>query len=224
MFKTRIQMTLQPQPNNNTKMLTINMSINPKQPPPNRPHSPPKSLWKRHPQLGGERALVIDPGLDVRHERVDVFGGRHFEGFGPGGCARGVGPEVLVALAGGHCWTGGGGTEFGDGAVEHVDLVEKVDGWNALASNVLRNEEVTRMGLRGGLGTIDGEPFIQVFAFGEGDGLLQVSRAKDCGGIALQLTRLAALLHRLLGLERIPCPRISPESAKAPTTETAGTG
>lgn len=128
MFKTRIQMTLQPQPNNNTEMLTINVSINPKQPPPDRPHSPPKSLWKWHAQLCGERALVVDPGLDVRHERVDVFGGRHFEGFGPRRCARGVGPEVFVALAGGHCWAGCGGAEFGDGAVEHVDLVEKVDG------------------------------------------------------------------------------------------------
>jgi hypothetical protein len=31
-------------------------------------------------------------------------------------------------LASGHCWAGCGGAEFGDGAVEHVDLVEKVDG------------------------------------------------------------------------------------------------
>lgn len=67
---------------------------------------------------------------------------------------------------------------------------------------------------RGVLDTIDGEPFVQIFAFGEDDGLFQVSGAKDCGCIAFQLARFAALLHRLLRLERIPRPRISPTSAK----------
>ena len=54
----------------------------------------------------------------------DVLGGGHFGGFG---VVRWVGPEVFEFVRGGHGGAGGGGAEFGYGAVEEVDLVVEVD-------------------------------------------------------------------------------------------------
>jgi hypothetical protein len=57
---------------------------------------------------------------------LDVLGCGHVGWFRVGG---GVGPEVLEFFGRGHCGTGGGRAEFGDTAVEEVQLVVEIYYW-----------------------------------------------------------------------------------------------
>lgn len=66
---------------------------------------------------GGEDGFVVDLGLEPGHEVVDVVGSGHFGGLGVGVVVL---PEVFVFVRGFHGGAGGGGTEFGDGAVLDV--------------------------------------------------------------------------------------------------------
>lgn len=68
----------------------------------------------------------------------------------------------LVALLIGRLHLGAGlrRAELGDGAIEEVDLVVKVDNCAGSAWLILRM----------GWPTIDGKPLVQIFAFGKFDG------------------------------------------------------
>ena len=121
-----------------------------------------------------------------------------------GGCAgggEGVSPQVFVALAGGHGWTGCGGTEFCDGTIQHIHLVEKVHSYTS------HQHQYT---VEGGMGwTVDGEPFVEVFSFGEEDCLFEVSGSEDGGCVTFELGCFTAFLHCLFRFKCIPCTCVS---------------
>jgi hypothetical protein len=75
----------------------------------------------------GEDGFVVDVRLHPCHQVFDVCGRGHLCGFGVSRC--GVLPEVFEFVGGFHFGAGLRGAEFGDAAVEEVDLVVEVDDW-----------------------------------------------------------------------------------------------
>jgi hypothetical protein len=57
--------------------------------------------------------------------------------------------------------------------------------------------------------TVDGEPFVEVFSFGEEDCLFEVSGSEDGGCVAFELGCFAAFLDGLFGFKCIPCACVS---------------
>jgi hypothetical protein len=78
----------------------------------------------------GENGFVVDVRLHPCHQVFDVCGRGHLCGFGVSRC--GVLPEVFEFVGGFHFGAGLRGAEFGDAAVEEVDLVVEVDDWGVL--------------------------------------------------------------------------------------------
>ena len=58
-------------------------------------------------------------------------------------------------------------------------------------------------------GTVDGEPFVEVFSFGEEDCLFEVSGSEDGGCVTFELGCFTAFLHRLFRFKCIPCTCVS---------------
>lgn len=92
-----------------------------------------KVLWKRHADLGGKQGLVVQLVLHPSHQIVNILGRAALDGLLYG---QTVGPVVLVFRTSRHDATGLLGAELGDGAVQHVDLVEKVHGCEGVAIRI----------------------------------------------------------------------------------------
>jgi len=75
-----------------------------------------------------------------------------------------IGPQVLVLGAGGHHRTRLGGAEFGDAAVEQVDLVEEVH-------------------------RVDGQPLVDVLPLGQLHGQPQVATAQGRLGLCPRIKK-----------------------------------
>ena len=81
-------------------------------------------LGKGDADAGGEGGFVVDVGLHPRHQVLDVLGRGHLGGFFERGAVL---PEVLELVGCFHFGAASRGAEFGDGAVEEVDLIVEVD-------------------------------------------------------------------------------------------------
>lgn len=97
--------------------------------------------------LAGEERLVIQLVLNPSHEIVDVLGGRALDGLLDRLPVR---PVVLVLGSGGHDGAPLLRARLRDCPVQHVDLVEEVDG-------------------------VDGHPLVQVLALRQNDCQPQVA-------------------------------------------------
>ena len=60
-----------------------------------------------------------------------------------------------------------------------------------------------------GVGTVYGEPFVEVFSFGEEDCLFEVSGSEDSGCIAFELGCFGAFLDGPFRLECVACAGVS---------------
>lgn len=80
----------------------------------------------------GENRLVIDTRLNPRHEMLDIFRRGHLGGFP---VLPAVLPEILKLVGGLHFGTFFGGAKLGDGAVEEVDLIIKIDNYSPYHNN-----------------------------------------------------------------------------------------
>ena len=124
------------------------------------------NLWRKHLFVV---QLVLCPGHQIIHilwrRQLCRFLKRH-----P------ITPVVLVLWPRRHDGTISGRAELCDCSVEHVYLVEEVDG-------------------------IYGKPFVDVFAFGKCDGETQVSAAQGGFCILFELVLLGALGNVLFGFE-----------------------
>jgi hypothetical protein len=105
MLEARVQVRLQSQLDNNRVMVTINVRIHPVQALEHVPDKSRKSLGERNADATRKHILIIDVGLDPGHEVLNVF--EFVRGFHFGARLRRA--------------------EFGDGAVEEVDLVVEID-------------------------------------------------------------------------------------------------
>ena len=79
--------------------------------------------------FGRKESLVVQLILHPSHEVVDVFGGGALDGFLD--CLT-ICPVILILGPCRHDRAGLFQTELCDGAVQHVDLVEKVHSWERL--------------------------------------------------------------------------------------------
>lgn len=104
-------------------------------------------------------------------------------------------PEILKLVRGFHLrarlWT----AELGDGAVDEIDLVVKVDDWREARKSASQPRPPG-----GALDTIDGQPLIFIFTLGQPDDLFQTATAQRGLGKLLKLPAVGSLL-RSLGLE-----------------------
>ena len=89
-----------------------------------------------------------------------------------------IGPQVLILGTSGHGGTGLSCAEFGQDAVEHVNLVVELD-------------------------CVHGEPFVQVLSSRQLDGQLHVAAAEGHASNLLELVAASALLDFLLLLETL---------------------
>jgi hypothetical protein len=80
--------------------------------------------------------------------------------------------------------------KFRNGAVQHIDLIEEID-------------RCTPVGYLIKVRTVDGQPFVEIFALGQCDGQTEVAGAQRCFGVLLQLILLGALINVLFRLERL---------------------
>lgn len=108
------------------KVLVVDVRVHPEQPLQDRLGVAEKVLWEGHADLGRKQRLVVQLVLHPGHQVVNVLGGAALDRLLH---RLSVGPVVLVFRSGRHYSATLLGAEFSYGTVQHVDLVEKVDGW-----------------------------------------------------------------------------------------------
>lgn len=89
-------------------------------------------FWEGDADAAGEDGFVVDVRLHPSHQVFDVGWGGHLGGFGVASCS--VLPKVFEFVGGFHFRAGLRGAEFGDAAVQEVDLVVEIDDWGASIS------------------------------------------------------------------------------------------
>jgi hypothetical protein len=122
----------------------------------------------------GEELLVVQLGLDPLHELVHVLRGRNLDGL----LVDLIGPEVLVLGRSAHDRTSLFRAEESNAAVEKIDLVEEIDG-------------------------VGREPFVLIFALGQGYCRADVAAPQCLLGLLVQFVSLRSLLEMLALLERL---------------------
>ena len=124
MLKPRIQMRLQPQPPHDRIVMAVDMRVDTVQPLEQHAHRLLESFREGHAGLCGEEGGIGEVSGRPGEQERDVGWRGEACGFGVGGW---IVPEVFEFVGGFHFGAGGGRAEFGDGAVEEVDLVVEVD-------------------------------------------------------------------------------------------------
>lgn len=132
-LKTRVQMRLKPQLNNNWVVVAVDMRVHAIQTLKDLLDGRGEVFGEGDADAAGEDGFVVDVRLHPCHEVFDVCWGGHLRGFGVSRC--GVLPEVFEFIGGFHFGTGLRGAEFGNGSVEEVDLVVEVDDWRVVRAD-----------------------------------------------------------------------------------------
>lgn len=159
------------------KMLVVNVSINPEQALQDGFGHRHEVLGKGNSNLGGKKCLIIQLILHPGHQVVDVLGCRAFDGLLNIGA---ISPVILVSWSCRHHGAAGLSTELGDGAVQHVNLVEEIH-------------------------RVDSNPLIEILSLRQHDSLPQIPTAQSCLGVFQQLILVGALWDVLLRPERLGC-------------------
>lgn len=125
-LERRVQVRLLAEAHHLLEVLVVDVRVHAEQPLQDRLGDGQEVLREGHADLRGEQRLVVQLVLHPRHQVVNVLGGAALDRLLD---RLAVGPVVLVLGAGGHDAAAVLRAELGDGAVQHVDLVEEVDGW-----------------------------------------------------------------------------------------------
>jgi len=173
MLERSVKMSLFPQTNHLLEVLVVDVSVHPEQSLQNGLGDRQEVLGERYSDLAREQRLVIQLVLHPSHQVVDVFGSRALDWFLDAVTIR---PVVFIFWPRWHYRAAIFCAEFSDGAVEHVDLVEEVDG-------------------------VDGDPLVDVFAVREHNGGAEIAWAEGGVSVLHQVLLVGTLGYILLGLE-----------------------
>lgn len=185
LLEARVQVRLQPQLADHRVVVAVDVRVHAVHALEDLLHQRRKVLGERHADAAGHDGLVVDRALHPRHELLNVRGRGHLGGFL---VVVIVLPKVLELVGGFHFGARLGGAEFGNGAVEEVDLVVEVD-------------------------HVDSQPLILVFTFRQLHNLAQRAATQSGLGILAQLVRGVAALARRAGPELVARALVSVELA-----------
>lgn len=152
------------------KMLVVDVSVNPEQTLQDGFGHRHEVLRKWDSDLGGKKCLIIQLILHPGHQVVNVFGSGAFDRLF-NICS--ISPVILISWSSRHHRAAGLSAELCDGAIQHVDLVEKVH-------------------------RVDSNPLIKIFSLRQHDSLPQVPTAQCCLSMFQQLVLVGALWDVLL--------------------------
>lgn len=173
MLEGGVEMGFLLQLHHRVEMLVVDVSVNPEQTLQDGFCHRHEVLGKGNSNLGGEKCLIIQLILHPGHQVVDVLWRRAFDRFLDIGA---ICPVILISWSSRHHRAAGLSAELGDGAVQHVDLVEEVH-------------------------RVDSDPLVQILSLRQHDSLPQVATAQRCLCVFQQLILVGALWDVLLGLE-----------------------
>ena len=105
-------------------MLVINMGVHPKQSLENGLHNGLEVGRELDTNLARKKGLVVQLVLHPCHQIIDVFRSRALDRLFH---RLPICPMVLVLGPGRHDWATIFGAELGNGSIEHINLIEKVD-------------------------------------------------------------------------------------------------
>lgn len=124
MLEARVQMRLETQAAHHAVMMAINVRVYAIQTFEDGANGGLEAARKRHAGTSGENGRIAEVVAGPSEQMRNVRRRGQSRGFGE---SRGVVPQVFELFGGFHLGTGRWGAEFGDGAVEQIDLVVEVD-------------------------------------------------------------------------------------------------